>query len=302
MATQLEEQVVAFIEEQDWVTFVELQKRFEGDLEVNGQHSLQCCKNGVMWAGMSKEFCDLIDGLIQARRIFAHPTTSFTYIIDGGGLSLPIPKNPPKDGVHVGYEQPVWIPVCLRVRPYNPEERKAVERLHRQQKKEQEREIDAISDMLRGIVQRFDKWKVEQAFHRLSGNAKAQWSNRYGLKEAKGPCCAMRLLGNKCREFDSNTARRGDCECKPPGSDHASLWRYKTDPVVYVYQPYGLDGETMEELGDYCRKWGFEANIDTWPAWHYPGRVLFVEVYPKEGLYNDLLMGKLKPEHQSDKR
>lgn len=299
----IEDRVVDFIRDRDWVTFVELQKEFDGDMEVKGDHALEACKNGVLWSGMSKEFSDLLDGLIRKKRIFTHPACTMTYLIDGGGLRLPVPKNLPKDGVHVGYEQPVWLPVCFRAIPYDPGEEKRRERFRRAEKEAKEREIESISEAMMRLVERFDSHKVEKAFFRLAGDPKKQWADRYGLKEAKGPVCAMRLLGRKCREFDSKTGSFGKCECKPPGSDHASLWRYKTNPAVYVFQPYGLSGDTMNELGDYCRKWGLKAGINTWPAWHYPGRVLFVEIYPKAGVLEDLHMGRIKPdEHQSQIR
>lgn len=282
---ELENKIVDFIGNRDWVTFVELQREFEKVIEVKGGHALECCRNGVLWTGLSQEFTDLIQGLLRNKRIFTHPASKMTYFIDGGGLSLPTPKNPPKDGLHVGYEQPVWIPVCFRTKPYDPEEENRRRRFDNMEEKAKEREIESISDVIRRLVQRFDAHKVEKAYWGLSGDAKKQWAERYGLKEAKGPVCAMRLLGKKCKEFNSRTGRFGECECKPPGSDHASLWRHGTNPVVYVFQPYGL---SVDEISDYCRKWGFEADINTWPAWHYRGHVLFVEIYPKGGTYDNV--------------
>lgn len=292
----LENEVVEFVRERDYVSFVELEREFETLITTKGDYTVECCKNGVLWAGLSDEFSDMINRLLKRKRIFTHPASQLTYLIDGGCLKLPIPKNLPKDGIHVGYEQPVWIPACLRVVPYDPEKEKKLEQFHKMEVRQKKREIDSISQAIKRLVDRFDADKVEKAYYQLSGDVKKQWAERYGLKEAKGPVCAMRLLGKKCGQFDSRTGTLEKCECRPPGSDHASLWRYKTNPVVYVYQPYGLSGNIMNELGEYCRKWGFLIRIDTWPAWHYRGRVLFVEIYPQVGLFRDLKMGKIKPQ------
>lgn len=108
------------------------------------------------------------------------------------------------------------------------------------------------------------------------------WAERYGLERSRGHACVARLLGKRC--WQSGWHVRGAEEappCRPPGSDHADLWIKNGKPVVYTFQPYGLDHNTLERLLDFCGRWGLEIHIDTWPAGHFPGAVLWVEITPK---------------------
>lgn len=107
MDENLENSIVDFVGQRDWVTFVELQEEFGNLINVKGNHTLECCKNGVLWAGMSKEFSDLIEGLIRKKRVFTHPASRLSYFLDGGTMKLPSPKNLPKDGMHVGWKSVV---------------------------------------------------------------------------------------------------------------------------------------------------------------------------------------------------
>lgn len=281
----IRDQIVAFIKGRDHVTFVELQNEFKDVMNVRGKYVLECCKNGTLWANMSKEFSELVDSLIKDKTIHVHPTDRLVYILDGGALSLPVPKNPPKDGVHVGYEQPVWIPSCLRLKPYDAARERFIDLMVRRQEMEKEK---AGQHQIAKMIKYLGRDQVDKAFHKvMDGDTRKQWSLRYGLKEAKDPVCAMRLLGKKCAGRYPGD-QTDQCACQPPGSDHETLWSYKNKPVVYVFQPYGLGGETIEELFAYCQKWGFRTQIDTWPAWHYPGHILFVELYVKGGLYEEL--------------
>lgn len=106
------------------------------------------------------------------------------------------------------------------------------------------------------------------------------WARRYGLKRSSGHSCVARLLGKRCRYGEY---KAGDAPpCRPPGSDHADLWIKNGKPAVYTFQPYGLSYDTLKKLLDFCERWGLEVHIDTWPAGHFPGSVLWVEVTPKD--------------------
>lgn len=48
--------------------------------------------------------------------------------------------------------------------------------------------------------------------------------------------------------------------------------------AVFTFQPYGLGWTNLRDLVRECEAHGLEASIGTWPAWHSPGDVLFVEV------------------------
>jgi hypothetical protein len=66
-------------------------------------------------------------------------------------------------------------------------------------------------------------------------------------------------------------------ETSPPGVDHPSLWIRDGKPAVFVFQPYGV--QDVAALGAFCAARSLECSIDTWPAWHNPGRVVFVEIH-----------------------
>lgn len=103
-----------------------------------------------------------------------------------------------------------------------------------------------------------------------------QWAAKHGgLKQSAGHVCLSRLLGKRrCNEAGPDTLR----PCRPPGADHCSLWLKDGVPEVLVSQPYGLGLQTMRELVALCDRCDFDASVDTWPAWHFPGGVLMVEI------------------------
>lgn len=103
------------------------------------------------------------------------------------------------------------------------------------------------------------------------------WSERRRLVRSGGHPCALRLIGKKCNG--------GLGSCRPPGCDHPSLWNFEGKATVYVFQPYGLSGDTLRDLIQYCDERGLTFDVDTHPGWHFPGRVLFVDLAPKNGIY-----------------
>ena len=100
-----------------------------------------------------------------------------------------------------------------------------------------------------------------------------QWAQKHGLTRSKGHVCLTRLVWH-CK-------RSHGC-AQLAGSDHASLWLKDGKPHVYVSQPYGLSLETLLEMVSQCQELGLEIHIGTWPAWHFPGTVLMVEVRRRE--------------------
>lgn len=79
-------------------------------------------ENIFIWAGVSAEFCDAFDELHRADVIRFTDTSPLVYMIDGGALTLPLVKRPPKGG----YRDPHWLPVALA--PKNPGEPKVADR------------------------------------------------------------------------------------------------------------------------------------------------------------------------------
>ena len=110
---QLGKAVVAYVKKYDWVTFVELQRRFETFMPVNGTWALTATDNTnlIFWAGMSQEFMDLVEPLLREERIYYHPAQVLTYWIDGGTLNIPVAKSARK------YKTKRWVPVFLRTVP-----------------------------------------------------------------------------------------------------------------------------------------------------------------------------------------
>ncbi len=109
-----EDAVVALVEDRDYVTFIEIGKLLESRIKTTGDNAMMLGSgdhNIVMWAGMSEQFFELVEALIAAKRIFLHPATFLTYMIDGGGLQLPLAKRAQK------YKKLHWIPVCFRIVP-----------------------------------------------------------------------------------------------------------------------------------------------------------------------------------------
>ncbi|MBI4376692.1 MAG: hypothetical protein HY549_09615 [Elusimicrobia bacterium] len=93
-----------------------------------------------------------------------------------------------------------------------------------------------------------------------------------GFKRSDGRLCVQRLLGKQCNLKD----------CVPPSGDHDTLWLQNGKPARYVTQPYGLEWETMRKLVAFCENYGLKANVDAWPSFHFPGRVLSIHLSPQE--------------------
>jgi hypothetical protein len=125
----------------------------------------------------------------------------------------------------------------------------------------------------------------------LSWGRKERWAEIYGLKESGGRLCVQRLLGKNCIRYNM---RDSFCDCQPPGADHASLWLKHGKPHVYVMQPYPMQQESWERLFAFCKKYGLQADIDTWPAWHFPGRVHHINIM-REGEFLQQIAEKHEP-------
>ncbi|MCC6315682.1 MAG: hypothetical protein IT337_16920 [Thermomicrobiales bacterium] len=92
------------------VSLVEVQNflRSEGiDTDGGLQSHFPDDSNVVIWAGMSEAFCDVLDVLLNHTDVRA--STAMVYLIDGGWLSLPMAKRPPKNG----YKKPHWLPIVF---------------------------------------------------------------------------------------------------------------------------------------------------------------------------------------------
>jgi len=107
------EAVVAYIKERDYVSLVELEQFLTPKFDTKGERNWIStkCSNIILWSGVNDAFLDLLDQLIDEKRVFLHPADFLTYVIDGGGLNLPLVKKA------YAYKKPHWLPTCLRVVP-----------------------------------------------------------------------------------------------------------------------------------------------------------------------------------------
>jgi hypothetical protein len=102
-----------------------------------------------------------------------------------------------------------------------------------------------------------------------------------GLKDTKGSVCLARLLGKQCTA--SHYADPGDdFSVRPhtiPRGDHDRLFVRAGKPVLFLSQPYGIALQELRKLVQLCDRCSLNLQIDTWPAPHFPGRVLSVQVW-----------------------
>ncbi len=115
--------IVEVAQRRVWLSFAELPGCIAGGwdatrdgpaLDLRGHSCIEIAPNVLLWSGMSEQLAEAVLGLIREKRLFTHPSCALTYLIDGGGLALPIPKRSPPPG---GLKKLHWIPTCLRLVP-----------------------------------------------------------------------------------------------------------------------------------------------------------------------------------------
>jgi hypothetical protein len=104
----LEEAVLDYVREHDFVTFAALHKHFAGDAREETEIALP--GNRVIWAGLPKPVIDAVLALLDAGRLAAIPGNLAAYRRDGRVLKLPVEKRPPREP----HAEPHWFPVLLR--------------------------------------------------------------------------------------------------------------------------------------------------------------------------------------------
>jgi len=101
--------IYEFIKENRGVSFAEIEGKFgSGNATIELKD-----KNIIIWSGLKDDVADDIIELINEEKIYAHPTSSVIYILDGKALRLPIAKDPPKEG----YKELHRLPVVLDIEP-----------------------------------------------------------------------------------------------------------------------------------------------------------------------------------------
>jgi hypothetical protein len=111
---QIVDAIINHITTTDWVSFVELTGLAESHgVPTKGDYTFEAFPNGIIWAGMSEEFCALINAIRKDSRVTIDSGSELSYLADGGALNLPIAKGAPRDPDR-GYAKPRWIVSFLR--------------------------------------------------------------------------------------------------------------------------------------------------------------------------------------------
>lgn len=111
---QLDDMVLEFIRQRDFVSFVELTRFLEPYIPTKGLWGVSADErqNVLAWSGMSDEYSALVDRLRKSRRIETWTCSSLlVYIVDGGMLDLP---RATQFGTK-SYKKPHWLPVTIRI-------------------------------------------------------------------------------------------------------------------------------------------------------------------------------------------
>ena len=115
-AGQLKAGIVEFIRGDGDVLFPELAAAMQPYMEVTGDQGLasRSNPNTVLWAGCSKELCELICELVSSKRIYVHPTDVERYKSIQKIIRLPILKEPTDEKL----PRAAWLPSALRTAPH----------------------------------------------------------------------------------------------------------------------------------------------------------------------------------------
>ena len=148
-------------------------------------------------------------------------------------------------------------------------------------------------EMLEGLLGDENNEPVRAYAAAVYEKSRNDWVAKNNLRQSGGHSCLNLLVGKRCYlAYDwplgrTKNHKHGGLSCFPPGADHCSLWLRDGKPAVFVMQPYDLDGDMLFELVNLCRENNFHLEIKTWPAWHFPGAALMVEIWRKDSLPTD---------------
>jgi hypothetical protein len=103
---ELEDAILAFVRERDYVTFAALHKHFAGD--ARDETEIVLPGNRVIWAGLPLDVIHAVLALLEQGRLASIPGTKAAYRRDGRVLGLPIERRAEP------HDEPQWFPVLLR--------------------------------------------------------------------------------------------------------------------------------------------------------------------------------------------
>lgn len=105
------EDILWYVKHYDYVSIIELQRRYEGQGEGDIAMVNDKDRNIILFTGLSQILYDCLTQLLKERLIHIHQAHILTYLADGGILQLPLAQRPPPQG----YKEPHWLPVCFRI-------------------------------------------------------------------------------------------------------------------------------------------------------------------------------------------
>ena len=118
-----------------------------------------------------------------------------------------------------------------------------------------------------------DMTKPPSQDDRLDG--KHAWAKQHGLVEShKSRYTGLRFLNHKMPASYDYT--------RFPAQDHTHYWNKDGKPYCVTSQPYHVHDDEMAEAAKLCNLYDLRCCITSYPAWHYPGSVVFMEWRRKE--------------------
>jgi hypothetical protein len=106
----------------------------------------------------------------------------------------------------------------------------------------------------------------------IAQHIEERFAEAFQLKKSSGSLCVQRLLGKRCGKGKI----WANCECFPPGTDHASLWLKDGKPALFVSQPYGITANTMQDMQKFAKENGLEFDVGAEMSWWFPSRTVLV--------------------------
>jgi len=103
---ELQERILAFVRERDYVTFAALHKHFAANAREETEMVLP--GNRVIWAGLPLPIIDAVLALLEQGRLASVPGSKAAYRRDGRVLKLKVERRAEP------HSEPQWFPVLLR--------------------------------------------------------------------------------------------------------------------------------------------------------------------------------------------
>lgn len=107
---EVKQKIKEYIWENNHVSYVELEEYMsEIGYDYKGEYAILSEKSNhvIFWTGWSRDALNIMNELGEEGAIHKEPTQFFTYLLDGGGLNLPIVKT------YREYKKDHWLPVVF---------------------------------------------------------------------------------------------------------------------------------------------------------------------------------------------